>query len=270
MRAYWLLLVLPLAGCAGSLNPLYESNKDLLDPTDYLGVWKSDGGRRMVRAALYEGQDTAQDRLVQLQLLEDSRFGRIDYRAPMPADTAALLIGGLVKIGADVYLDMTLSPAQLQGLAPELGITAIAHLVQLHSFIKISVEDKALHVQGLQVHALLQYLSKNPKAVAHKKIVQGKDGALIHLVPQWKEPANDLPPQTSPHVGPSLLLTAEPAELRQFLAQHGQEKIWADGAYFTRADEKEFEKRWHKLAARLKETQDRRKMDEIPPRPIVP
>jgi hypothetical protein len=262
MRKFLLLLLLPLCGCAGSLNPLYDSRDDLLDPKDYLGVWEE--GKYRLRAAPLDPE--AKERLVEIDVLEDARMGHIRPDRATPPDTGAILIGGLVKVGDQVFLDLTFPPDMFNVLTPELAPTVRMHLVQTHSFSKLSRRKDELILQPLDMKKLGDFLDKNPKLIAHKRVMQRGDSEAFRLTPAWKDAVpkgkTELAMQTG---GPSILFTAEAAELRQFLGKHANADIWAKEMTFNRGKQEDFDKRWQQLWDRLKDAEKRRGKDEIPP-----
>jgi hypothetical protein len=271
MRNLCLWLSLSLTGCAGSLNPLYEKADDLLDPKDYLGVW-SDNDKYTVRTT--KSETPGQDRLVLLELLEDPRVGRIPPNRPVPPGNGAMLVAGLVKVGEHVFLDVTFAPEMLNVLAPDFAPTARMHLVQTHSFSKVRLKDDALILEALDLKKLVALLAKNPKLVAHKRIHQRQISRreiseLDLMTPAWKEGAASPLTESSMATGsPSLLFTAEPAELRAFLGKHATADIWAKPRTFTRGDDADFDNRWRKLLERLQDAEKRRARDEVPPREL--
>jgi len=264
MRKLGLWLALSLAGCAGSLNPLYEKNDDLLDPKDYLGVW-TDNGKYAVRTTKIEKQ--SQERLILLELLEDPRVGRIQANSPIPPGNGAVLVAGLVKVGEHVFLDLTFAPEMLNVLAADFAPTARMHLVQTHSFSKVRLKDNELILETLNLTKLVALLAKNPKLVAHKRIHQRQASQLVLMAPSWKEgDARQLTESSMATGSPSLLFTAESAELRTFLGKHATADIWEKSTTFARGNDGDFDDRWRKFLDRLKDAEKRRDKDKISPR----
>jgi hypothetical protein len=256
-------LMLPLSGCAGSLHPLFETEKDLVEPKDFFGVW--DAGKWAFRATALDREK--KDRLIKIDLLEDPAIGRITPTTPRLPDTAAMLEGGLVKVGDQVFVDITFQPEFLPLHAPDFALSIRMLIVPVHSFLKVDLKEDELTLHRLDLQKLDGLLAKNPKLIAHKKFAADLD------YPAWR--TNDANESMLNLHGPSLLLTAEPAELRTFLAKHTNAGIW-EAHKFRRGDEQEFEKRWQKVWDRLEEARNRRKKDEIPrgrlemPRPKAP
>jgi hypothetical protein len=256
------LLALFLGGCAGSLNPLYESAADLIDPTDYLGVW-ADGSKYMLRTMPIEKQ--AEQRILLIELLEDPRVGRIDPNHPTSPDNGAVLVGGLVKVGDQVFLSLTCTPEMLNVFAPDFAPTARMHFMQFHTFSKVRIKNDELTLQPFDVAKLSDLLAKNPKLVAHKRIQQDQTSELFRMTPYWKDPEQGKKPETAlATTGPSLLFTADAAELRQFLGKHATADIWAKEATFKRGANAAFEKRFQKVMDRFKDAEKRRQKDETP------
>lgn len=267
MRKLMVWLSLSLTGCAGSLNPLYEKNDDLVDPKDYLGVWNDDG-KYAVRTT--RGENPGQERLVLLEVLEDPRVGRIAPERPTPPRNGAMLVAGLVKVGAHVFLDLTFAPEMLNVFAPDFAPTARMHLVQTHSFSKVQLKDDKLILETLSMKKVTALLAMNPKLVAHKRIQQRADSQLSVMAPSWKDghagPLSDTNMATGT---PSLLFIDEPANLRAFLGKHATADIWEKPITFTRGNDGDFEKRWQLCLDRLKDAEKRRAKDDVPQRKLT-
>jgi hypothetical protein len=248
------VVLLLLTGCAGSLNPLYESDEDIMDPKDFVGVW--DNGHMALRAEVHPEDK----RSLLIQTLQDPRMGRITPDMPRPPDVGAYLDGRLVKIGEQTFIDLMFQPDHLMLFAPDLPIWTRMLMVQVHSVMKVDRKKDEVILHQLDVQKLDALLAKNPKLVAHKKLTA--DAA-------WRYPAGlklDQGAVAFSQCGPSLLFTAEPAGLRRFFAKHVQADIWKQPETFKHGDEADFDKRWQNLESRLVAAQERREKETTTPR----
>ncbi len=235
LRGIVILASVLLSGCAASLHPLYESKDDLLDPTPLKGVWKNE--RWMCRVETRNDEPKGSTFIV--SLLEIPVAPHADGKSPIPPDAVAVLVGGLVKIGDQQYLDLAATPGLLQIPGVELAPSAVFLLMPAHVFFKVQHKKDRIVLIPLDREKLDKLLVRDPKAVAHTRI---KSQELAELNGEYPLP--------------SPVLTAEPKQLREFLRKYGDADIWMDVKdatvlEFRRGEKEEFEKRFQHVAERL-------------------
>lgn len=108
----------------------------------------------------------------------------------------------LVRLDKQMFLDLFPEEPKL----PENGYYTF-HLLRVHTFLKVSVDGSEMQLAGMDPAWLNGHLQSNPDAIRHET------------------------------VNGTILLTAPPNELQQFVLKHGgNEKAFAAVVHLTRRD----------------------------------
>ncbi|MEX0717977.1 MAG: hypothetical protein WD066_15390 [Planctomycetaceae bacterium] len=253
---YAAVLLVGMAGCITSVNPLYESAEDLESPAPYFGTWQSEKYLISIVPALPEEErspfggeaeavkhERMVRKLARVGVLEDPRMGRIALGAPIPPRKTGFFVAGIVKIDGRHYLDLTTSHFYQD---PEAGPTVWGHLLPVHSIARIELKDGRLLISPVDIEKFRELLSRRPEAVRHipYRPVPLDEGDA------WRA---DLP-----------VLTSSSAELRQFLKDHGKRDIWQKNQLeFEKADPKLYDEHFEKLGTRRQATEKAREADAV-------
>ncbi len=154
-------------GCVRSLHPVYTDEDVIHDPA-FVGSWTEPEGDRMDVTA---GEDGVSYRIAYTES-EGSKSKLTAY---------------LSKLNERLIVDVTVDDLSL----PE-GDMYRAHLLPVHSFYFVRIEDKSIVMQTIDADWMTEYLQKHPDAIAHQK----------------RKDRDDVP-----------LLTAPTAEMRAFLTK---------------------------------------------------
>lgn len=215
------LWVVTLGGCVGSLHPLYENEEQLAPIKLFTGVWQNE------RYAFAVSVDFGAS-LAWVKVLEP---GDPDEADGTQIPGGFVLIAGLMEINGRQYVDVAVDQVLSRDVQRKSG-SVESFLLPLHMIFRIERDDQSLRLTPIHPTKLKAYLEAHPDAVAYT------------VPPKVREAERDEHP-------PSVLLTARPAQLQQFLREHGQADIWLDEAAeaftFTPGDRDAFHERWRAL-----------------------
>lgn len=180
------LSLLAMTGCVRSLNPIY-TDADVVQEPAVVGRWV----------------DTDKEASMDIAASDDGIGYRVVYREG--DDAPSQLLAHLTKIGDTLVANLTVDGESLSAD----GDLSKAHLVAVHSFYIIRLDEETLIIQTLQPDWLNEHLKAHPEAIAH----------------QPGSGSNESP-----------LLTASTEELRAFIAKVVNEPgALSDAVTWTRA-----------------------------------
>jgi len=170
-----------MLGCVPSWNPLYTDKDVVFDPA-LIGVWATDNDK--------ESWDFSKDGEKAYKLVQIDHDG---HRAEFAVH--------LVKLKDTRFLDLYLTKATD---AKFNGLAAFS-LLPAHLFLKVQQIGPVLQMAVMDPDWLKEYLEKNPKAIRHEKLEEGR-----------------------------IVLTAATADLQKFVLEHAKEKLFGDTADLKR------------------------------------
>jgi hypothetical protein len=133
---------LVVAGCIPSLQPLYTDKVTTFDPA-LVGVWRQQDAES-TWAFARKGLNTY--RLIQTD--NKGRSGQFEAR--------------LIKLGANSFLDLFPDePKQIENAYYKF------HLLQVHTFLRVSLSDSTLELAGMDPAWLKRQLDADPKSLRH-------------------------------------------------------------------------------------------------------
>jgi hypothetical protein len=142
-----LALMVLLAGCIGSLQPLY-TDKDLVFDPGLIGLWSEENGKE---TWLFEKEGEKAYRLTYAD--ERGRKG--------------VFLAHLFTLEGSRFLDLFPEDRAMEAWAPNDFFKL--HYVPVHTFLKVPQLTPKLQMAALGAEWLSDQLKKNPKAIAHER-----------------------------------------------------------------------------------------------------
>jgi len=146
-------IVLEMAGCVSSLNPLYTERDLLYDPS-LVGVWAESDDAKETWA--FEKAGEKGYKLVVTE--QDGKTG--EFKAH------------LLKLGNTLFLDLFPEADALSGTNRNFFYQD--HWLPTHTFAKVFQVEPELKMAILDPTWLKEHLEKDPKAIAHTKVHEHK------------------------------------------------------------------------------------------------
>jgi hypothetical protein len=173
------VIVIFLGGCVPSLHELYTEDT-LVFEEKLLGQWTHD-------KEIWNFEKATEDKVYNLVITQEE-------------DDKSVLVGHLVKIDDDLFLDLYPGDMEL-----DVGDFYKMHLLPAHTFVKVDAIEPELTIRAMNPEALEQMLKEKPKLIKHEII----DDRLV--------------------------LTASPKELQAFLKAHADyEDFFGDALELSR------------------------------------